>query len=285
MELHRTEDTWEIFVVILCNRRIDFLEIHSQTPHVWSYCSHFSCPITIHFYGLMYALDASQCLFSSHGGFFKKGELFSEAIERYSLTMLFGVLGERFSTLCLQSIIHFSKPCDIIAFWNSGGIASACLFMADLLRNLWLVGIPKQQNFSFSCSCWSFSSCYCSGLAPGKTWYSSIWTCVGRITDVPVGNGFWGWKNRHPVQLSCRSVGIFFGILSFISQQKKCQNTRNFSYLFLMTSALFRLVWSFSGSIHIDFKFLGPAWTMAFLLLFIGNASLFHQNTCQIQKK
>ena len=104
-------DTWEILSSFL-QQKDRFSEIHSQTP-MFDHIAHISLgPITIHFYGLMYALGALNA-FSSHGGFFKKKKevISSEAIgDILFWTMLFGVLVEDFSTL-LSTIHHtFSKP-------------------------------------------------------------------------------------------------------------------------------------------------------------------------------
>ncbi|QQS58957.1 prolipoprotein diacylglyceryl transferase [Candidatus Peregrinibacteria bacterium] len=228
--------------------------------------AHFSIgPITIHFYGFMYALGAVNAFFLTRWIFRKKGEFISsEAMgDLLFWTMLFGVLGGRFFYAFVYNPSYFLvHPIDIIAFWKSGGIAGMSIHggLIGGMMGLWW-GCQKQK-LSFWRMADHFLPAIAIGLALGRLGNFVNGELVGRITEVPWGMDFGDGENRHPAQLyavmkDVLLCAIFLPLVFHLPSEKRESekgSPREFiqkspfgtlSALFLMTLAVFRFMVEF----------------------------------------
>lgn len=261
---------------------------------MFDHIAHISLgPITIHFYGLMYALGALNAFFITRWIFQKKGEVISsEAIgDILFWTMLFGVLGGRFFYALVYNPSHFlANPVDIIAFWKPGGIAGMSIHGGLIGGTFGLWWGCRKQNFSFWRIANHFLPAIAFGLALGRLGNFVNGELVGRITDVPWGMDFGDGKNRHPAQLYAVAQDIFLGILFLFLVLKKMPKTPGIlSAFFFMTLALFRFSVEFfrAPDAHIGLLTLGLSmgqW-LSLLLFVIGGMLLLFRKQSATQKK
>jgi phosphatidylglycerol:prolipoprotein diacylglycerol transferase len=157
-------------------------------------------PVSLHFYGLMYAVGAIIAFFITRWYARKtKAPLNDEEITNIIFwAMIGGVIGGRiFYTLVYNFEYYFNNPLQILAVWQ-GGMAIHGGFIGGGLA-LWLVCRWMKKSF------WQVADAFAPGLAfglaMGRIGNFVNGELVGRVTDVPWGMDFGDGENRHPSQL------------------------------------------------------------------------------------
>lgn len=174
-------------------------------------------PLTLHFYGLMYALAAINAVFLTHWIAKKK----NITISRTDLTdivfwgMIGGVLGGRIGYIFLYDFSYFLQhPLQIFAVWNGGMSIHGGLVGGGIA----LVSIIKIKKLPFMQTVDLFMPALALGLMFGRFGNFVNGELPGRITESSWGVDFGDGENRHVSSLYAAFKDFTLcGILLFVS--------------------------------------------------------------------
>ncbi len=157
-------------------------------------------PLTLHFYGLMYATGAVCAYFLTRWVARKVGKPFSSdhLTDVIFWTMLGGVIGGRLAYSFLYNPdIYLADPVQILMVWQGGMSIHGGLLggFFGLLFACYKIKRPIAEVADL------FLPALALGLAFGRLGNFVNGELFGRITEVPWGMDFGDGENRHPSQL------------------------------------------------------------------------------------
>ena len=170
-------------------------------------------PLTLNFYGLMYALAAVVAVFFTHFVAQRRNVDISrtDIADIVFWTMIGGVLGGRLAYVLVYNFSYYmSHLSKIPAVWDGGMSIHGGLVGGGIALFL----IIKKQKRSFSETVDLFMPALALGLAFGRVGNFVNMELPGRITDVPWGMDFGDGENRHVSSLYAAGKDILLsGIL------------------------------------------------------------------------
>ena len=201
-------------------------------------------PLTLNFYGLMYAMSAVCGYFVTKWFFRWRQQLIpKEAISDIIFwTMIGGVLGGRlFYVLVYNPLYFIENPAKILAVWN-GGMSIHGGFLGGGTA---LFLIVKKLKLPFVKTVDFFMPALALGLAFGRLGNFVNGELPGRITDISWGLDFGDGENRHPSSLYAVFKDVLlFSILIILGIWKKL-HAGTLTALFFIALGIFRFTVEF----------------------------------------
>lgn len=207
--------------------------------------AHFDIgPLTIHFYGLMYATAAVSAFFVTKWFAARRKEILSadEIIDVIFWTLLFGVLGGRIFYVFIYNFGYFfHNPLQIYAVWNGGmsihgGLLGGSVGVMIAARK---IGKPLLTIADL------FMPALALGLAFGRFGNFVNGELAGRVTAAPWGMDFGDGQNRHPAQLYAVLKDIVLALIITGLGLRKRFASGILTGVFFCTLAVFRFLVEF----------------------------------------
>lgn len=201
-------------------------------------------PLTLHFYGLMYASAAIFAYFFTVWLAQKKKSPFSsvDIADAIFWAMICGVLGGRIWYVLLYNAPYFwENPVDVFAVWK-GGMSIHGGLLGGVLGLAFFCSRAKK-------SFWELADLFAPALAMGLffgrlgNWVNG--ELMGRVTDVSWGIDYGDGENRHPWPLYAMAKDFFLFLLFFFLSLKKRFSPGVLTALFFSTLALLRFFTEF----------------------------------------
>jgi phosphatidylglycerol:prolipoprotein diacylglycerol transferase len=201
-------------------------------------------PLTLNFYGFMYAVGAVAGYFVTVWFAKKRGSDISKEIiaDIIFWAMMGGVLGGRvFYVLVYDPSYYLANPLQIPAVWNGGmsihgGLLGGALALSTIL---------KKKNLSFCETVDLFVPAIALGLLFGRIGNFVNGELPGRVTDVSWGLDFGDGENRHPYPLYAAAKNLtLFGILLILGLRKKLR-PGSLTSTFIILLGIFRFFTEF----------------------------------------
>jgi len=196
-------------------------------------------PLTLNFYGLMYAVAFVVAYYVTHWYAKKLGsDLSKENIaDIIFYTAIGGVIGGRLGYVFIYSPeLYLSNPAQIFAVWKGGmsihgGLIGGALGVFLIIKKLKL---PFRETVDL------FMPALALGLFFGRIGNFVNGELPGRVTDAPWGMDFGDGENRHPSTLYAAGKDLLlFGVLFSMGLTKKLRPGTLIS-LFFIIYGLFR---------------------------------------------
>ncbi len=233
-------------------------------------------PITLHFYGLMYALAAVCAFFVTRWLARKKHDPLTtdNLIDVIFWTMLGGVIGGRiFYAVVYNPEVYLADPLEIIKVWR-GGMS----IHGGLLGGFFgLLFAARQIKRPIAEIADLFLPALALGLAFGRFGNFVNGELVGRVTDLTWGIDFGDGNNRHPSQLYAMAKDILLFLIFFVLVLRTSWRAGILSGLFFCLYAVFRFVVEFFRAPDAQVGFLTLGLSMGqwlSILLFVVGAGI-----------
>lgn len=201
-------------------------------------------PLTLNFYGLMYAVGAIVGYFITVWIAKKKGSPLAKEVvaDIVFWAMIGGVIGGRlFYVFVYDPSYYLQNPLQIPAVWNGGMSIHGGLLGGALALYI----ILKKKKLPLCETADLFVPAIAIGLLFGRLGNFVNGELPGRITDVSWGLNFGDGENRHPYPLYAAIKNLLlFGILLFLTLKKKL-SPGTLTSLFLILLGIFRFCTEF----------------------------------------
>ncbi len=201
-------------------------------------------PITLHFYGLMYATAAVSGYFVTKWFANRMGAKISpDAIADIIFwTMIGGVLGGRIFYVLVYDFSYFLlSPLQIFAVWNGGMSIHGGLLGGAVA----LYFVIKKHGLDFRRGVDFFMPALALGLAFGRLGNFVNGELPGRVTDVIWGMDFGDGMNRHPSSLYAVCKDLLLCFIIVILGVKKQLAPGVLTGLFFVLLGVFRFIVEF----------------------------------------